>query len=40
MPDEDLDPADQLAALRAGLDQAIAIAPEIARTCRGYGTAP
>lgn len=30
------DPVDHLHALRAGLDQVIAVAPEIARTAKGY----
>jgi hypothetical protein len=33
---DDIDPQDQLAALRATLDQAIASAPEIARDVHGY----
>lgn len=34
--DENDDELDQLAALRAGLDQSIAIAPEVARVTRGF----
>jgi hypothetical protein len=35
-PDPREEPVDQLAAMRAELDQAIAMAPELARTARGY----
>lgn len=36
MTEPESDPLDELAMLRAQLDQAIALAPELARCARGY----
>lgn len=36
MSDHDQEPIDHLAILRAALDQALALAPELARTYRAY----
>ena len=35
MSDDDTDPADQLAILRAQIDQMVALAPELARSAKG-----